>query len=199
MGYNTDIMRQSACLDVNPRMGEGQLTSIKVSLCEQNRLSISWYDSTYSVSDVSLNNNMTIGPRRLSSAVVPAYHLAFMFSELLHIIFVMTIYTDITYSFSVSNCPSVNSQLAAQVSLINFCKRIPMSTTFQDNIAFTFNFKFCLFLLVLRTWVLVLLNSAGDIHPNPGPMSSVSSISSATSSIGILASVFDSFSLSHHL
>ena len=174
-------MRQSACLDVNPIMGEGQLTSIEASLCEQSRLSISWYDSTYSVPDVSLNNNMTIGPRRLSSAVVPTYHLAFMFSGLLHITVVMTIYTDITYIFSVSNCPSVNSQL------INFCKRIPMSTTFQDNIALTFNFTFCLSLPVLRTWLLVLLMSSGDIHPNPGPMSAVSSISSSTSSTGLSA------------
>ena len=199
MGYNTDIMRQSACLDVNPLMREGQLTSIETLLCEQSRLSISWYDSTYSVPDASLNNNMTIGPSRLSSAVVPTYHLAFMFSGLLHIIVVMTIYTVITYSFSVSNCPSVNSQLAAQVSLINFCKRIPMSTTFQDNIAFTFNFTFCLSLLVLRTWLIVLLMSSGDINPNPGPMSSVSSISSSISPTGLSASVFDSFSLSHHL
>ena len=160
MGYNTDIMRQSACLDVNPIMRDGQLTSIKTSLCEQSRLSISWYDSTYSVLDASLNNNMTIEPSQLSSAVVPTYHLAFMFSGLLHISVVMTIYTDITYSFSVSNCPSVNSQLAAQVSLINFCKRIPMSTAFQDNIAFTFNFTFCLSLLLLRTWLLVLLMSS---------------------------------------
>ena len=139
---------------------------------------------------------MTIGPRRLSSAVVPTYHLSFMFSGLLHIIVVMTLHTDITYSFSVSNCLSVNSQLATQISLINFCKRIPMAKIFQDNIAFTFNFTFCLSLLVLRTWLFVLLMSSGDIHPNPGPMSSVSSISSSTS---LSASVFDSLSLSHHL
>ena len=180
-------------------MGEGQLTSIEASLCGQSRLSISSYGSTYSVPDVSLNNNMTIGPRRLSSAVVPTYHLSFMFSGLLHIIVVMTLHTDITYSFSVTNCLSVNSQLATQISLINFCKRIPMAKKIQDNIAFTFNFTFCLSLLVLRTWLFVLLMSSGDIHPNPGPMSSVSSISSSTSSTSLSASVFDSLSLSHHL
>ena len=135
---------------------------------------------------------MTIGPRRLSSAVVPTYHLSFMFSGLLHIIVVMTLHTDITYSFSVSNCLSVNSQLATQISLINFCKRIPMAKKFQDNIAFTFNFTFCLSLLVLRTWLFVLLMSSGDIHPNPGPMSSVSFISSSTSSTNLSTSVFDS-------
>ena len=79
-------------------LGEGQLTSIEASLCGQSRLSISSYGSTYSVPDVSLNNNMTIGPRRLSSAVVPTYHLSFMFSGLLHIIVVMTLHTDITHS-----------------------------------------------------------------------------------------------------
>ena len=142
-------------------LGEGHLTSTEASLCGQSRLSISSYGSTYSVPDVSLNNNMTIGPRRLSSAVVPTYHLTFMFSGLLHIIVVMTLHTEITYSFSVTNCLSVNSQLATQISLINFCKRIPMAKKFQDNIAFTFNFTFCLSLLVLRTWLFVLLMSSG--------------------------------------
>ena len=172
-------------------LGEGQLTSIEASLCGQSRLSTSSYESTYSVPDVSLNNNvnMAIGLRRLSSAVVPTYHLAFMFSGLLLTIVVMTIHTNITYSFSVSNCLSATSQLETQVSLIYFCKRIPMAKTFQDNIAFTFNFTFCLALFVLRTWILVLLMSSGYMRPNPGPMSSVSSISSSCSSTGLSASV----------
>ena len=115
--------------------------------------------------------------------MVITYHLTFIFSVLLHIIVVLTLHTDITYSFPVSNCLNANSQLATQVSLINFYKRIPRAKTFQDNIAFTFKFTFCLSLLVLRTWLLVLLMPSGDIRPNPGPMSSVSFISSSTSSI----------------
>ena len=41
--------------------------------------------------------------------------------------------------------------------------------------------------------------SSGDIHPNPGLMSSVSSFSSATLSSCISTSVFDSENLSHYL
>ena len=41
--------------------------------------------------------------------------------------------------------------------------------------------------------------SSGDIHPNPGPMSSVSSFSSSTLSTSLSASVFDSENLSHYL
>ena len=107
----------------------------------------------------------------------------------------LTLHTDITYSFPVSNCLSANSQLATQVILINFSRRIPRAKTFQDDITFTFQFTFCLALLVLRTWLLVLLMSSGDIHSGPGQMSPVSSISSSTSSIGLSASL----SLSRHL
>ena len=40
---------------------------------------------------------------------------------------------------------------------------------------------------------------SGDIHPNPEPMSSVSSFSSSTLSTSLSASVFDSENLSHYL
>ena len=74
-----------------------------------------------------------------------------------------------------------------------------LSTSHSVCLSVSLSLSLSLSLLVLRTWLLVLLMASGDIHPNPVPMSSVSSISSSSLSTGLSASVFDSLSLFHHL
>ena len=56
----------------------------------------------------------------------------------------------------------------------------------------------CSFTVMLIAWLSVLLLSAGDIHPNPGPSSSTSSVT--TSSVSSISSTFiHSLKLNHHL
>lgn len=55
-----------------------------------------------------------------------------------------------------------------------------------------------LFISVTLTWLGTILLMSGDIHPNPGPLST-SSISSATDSFSARSSVFNFSNLSNHL
>ena len=54
--------------------------------------------------------------------------------------------------------------------------------------------------LVFLTWLSILLQCSGDVHPIPGPLSSTSSSASIdTSSSNMSTDIFDTFNVSHNL
>ena len=58
-----------------------------------------------------------------------------------------------------------------------------------------------LILSVLVTWLFIVLEKAGDVHPNPGPLSSSSSLSLSSSSISnsLTGSISSNLNQFHHL
>lgn len=57
----------------------------------------------------------------------------------------------------------------------------------------------CFSCVVLETWLTVLLLCSGDVHPNPGPLSTSSGDSTKTSSSNMSSNIFSSLSLNHKL
>ena len=76
-------------------------------------------------------------------------------------------------------------------------KKLLVSNKQRLNVEFTYSIFLALCITVLATWFYVLILVSGDIHPNPGPVSSLSdSYDSSSSGIG---SIFGTSSLSFHL
>ena len=80
-------------------------------------------------------------------------------------------------------------------------KRLSISNTILENRKFSLMLFIILTLSVLVTWLCIFLVKAGDVHPNPGPSYSSSSLSSLSSSLssslaGSMSSYLNQF---HHL
>ena len=57
----------------------------------------------------------------------------------------------------------------------------------------------CFSFVAFATWLVLLLFSCGDVHPNPGPLSTSSSSSNFTSSSGMSNTLFSCLNLNHSL
>ena len=57
----------------------------------------------------------------------------------------------------------------------------------------------CFSFVAFATWLVLLLFSCGDVHPNPGPLSTSSSSSNFTSSSGMSNTLFSSLKFNHNL
>ena len=78
------------------------------------------------------------------------------------------------------------------------CKRIIKGQLFFANLLFTYKVTFYIFTIVTITWLSVLSLLAGDIRPNPGPLST-SSTSSIPDTSWTYSSVVNFSNLSNHL
>lgn len=78
-------------------------------------------------------------------------------------------------------------------------KAIIQAKSSQANADFIFNVALCFCIIVLATWLEMLLFRSGDVHPNPGPLSTSSSNSSNSSSSSMSNTLFSSLDLTHNL
>ena len=101
--------------------------------------------------------------------------------------------------FNAAPCFSVKLQIVKTTVLAyvssNYycCKRPAPGKGHISNCLFTNQLVILFLTILVTTWIVLLLQQSGDIHPNPGP-SSVSSDSSSTT-----ASLLNSIDLSNHL
>ena len=113
-------------------------------------------------------------------------------------LFVMYIYFRPDLTFALISSIQGDSCLAENIIFRRPCKRMIKGQVFIANQLFMCKVTFYIFPVVTITWFSILLLQAGDIHPNPGPLStsSASSISN-TSSTNISVIIFSN--LSNHL
>ena len=110
--------------------------------------------------------------------------------------FSITMQTILSYSFILQL--KQNEYVANNIINHNYCKNLTQGKNHEANAKFMLYVYICSFTVMLIAWLSVLLLSAGDIHPNPGPSSSISSVT--TSSISGISSTFiNSLNISHHL
>ena len=111
-------------------------------------------------------------------------------------LFSITMQTILSYSFILQL--KQNEYVANNIINHNNCKKLTKGKNHEANAKFMLYVYICSFTVMLIAWLSVLLLSAGDIHPNPGPSSSISSVT--TSSISGISSTFiNSLNISHHL
>ena len=91
-----------------------------------------------------------------------------------------------------------NSFKSAGISPFCFCKAIKPGISAENNALFSMHCFITLFVANITTWLFILLLCAGDIKPNPGPLSVASSSGSSFSS-NMSTDVFSHLNLNHNL
>ena len=107
---------------------------------------------------------------------------------------VMYIYFRPALTFAFISSIQGDSRLAENIIFMHPCKRMTKGQVFIANQLFMRKVTFYIFTVVSITWLSILLLQAGDIHPNTGPLSTLSASSiSDTSSTNLLVLNFSNF------
>ena len=132
-------------------------------------------------------------------AVLPTYRRMCKFIILIHFLALTVLYKNNTCTFSVLMLLRENEHLAHKLYMHRNRKKLTAGKPVQANADFIFNLGLCFSFVVFTTWLVLLLYSCGDVHPNPGPLSTSSTSSSYSSSSGMSNALFSSLDLSHNL
>ena len=118
--------------------------------------------------------------RRVVGVVMTRYSYCYGFSLLLHFLFFVSIFNNSVFLYSLKLNVLQSNNL---VSLIQYpIKRIKISKKMFDNYLYIRNLSGILFSVTFTLWLMLILKLSGDIHPNPGPNSFVSSDDDSASS-----------------
>ena len=109
---------------------------------------------------------------------------------------IMTPQTILSYSFILHL--KQNECVANNIISHNYCKKSAIGKNHEANAKFMSYVCICSFTVILIACFSVLLLSAGDIHPNPGPSSSTTSVTTSSLS-SIFSTLINSLNISHHL
>ena len=153
----------------------------------------------HSVSSSYINSYIITTPRKQNPCdVMPLYRRACTKNLSLHLIVMFALLPHVLYTYSLFLWVKENA--CKTTMMVPFCYRrcVYPSTRARNNASFTL---LCLILLSVSnvmTWSFILLLCAGDIQPNPGPLS-VSSSSDQSSSSNASNDIFSQLTLNHHL
>ena len=126
--------------------------------------------------------------------VMPKYRCTFTFTILFHLLLFMGLQTHDCSAYSVLRAIKYNEDLTRKTSqsCIN-------GKHYMSNVVFTNILVLLLITTSVATWTYSLLLCCGDIHPHPGPVSSISTLSIDRSMSNSSYSITDNLNLSHHL
>ena len=142
---------------------------------------------------------MTFAYGKNRVAVLPTYRRMCKFIILIHFLALTVLYKTNTCTFSVLMLLLENEHLAHKLYMHRNRKKLTAGKSLQANADFILNLGLCFSFVVFTTWLVLLLYSCGDVHPNPGPLSTSSTSSSYSSSSGMSNTIFSSLDLSHNL
>ena len=142
---------------------------------------------------------MTFAYGKNRVAVLPTYRRMCKFIILIHFLALTVLYKNNACTFSVLMLLRENEFLAHKLYMHRNRKRLIAGKSLQANADFIFNLGLYFSFVVFATWLVLLLYSCGDVHPNPGPLSTSSTSSSYSSSSGMSNTLFSSLDLSHNL
>ena len=132
-------------------------------------------------------------------AAIPTYRRVCKFAILIHILAMTVLYKNNTCIFSILIQLHESEVLAYKSCRNRIHKRLTPGKSSRVNACFIFNSKLCFAIVVFATWLNILLSNCGDIHPNPGPLSTSSSSSTCSSSSSMSNTLFSSLDLTHNL
>ncbi|MEW8191406.1 MAG: reverse transcriptase family protein [Candidatus Thiodiazotropha endolucinida] len=130
---------------------------------------------------------------------MPTYRHVCKFAILMHFLALTILYKNNACTFSVLMFLHDSEFLAHKLYNHGNCKRFIPGNTVRANTDFLFNLVIHFSFAVFVTWLALLLYSCGDVHPNPGPLSTASTSSNNSSSSGMSNILFSSLDLTHNL
>ena len=126
-------------------------------------------------------------------AVISSYRRMCKFAILMHFLALAVLYKNNTYTFSILIQLQESESLAYNLCWHRNCKRLIPGKSSQANIDFILNCILRFSFVVFATWLDILLSSSGDVHPNPGPLSTSSSSNTCSSFSSVSNNLFSSF------
>ena len=135
-----------------------------------------------------------------SGAIMRTYRCNFHFSLLINMTLLLSVIhiSEHVIFFKIHVQNSINK--ADKICIPqNMLKRLLVSGKMLENRKFSVKLLLILILSVLVTWLYIVLEKAGDVHPNPGPLSSSSSLSSSSLSNTLTGSISSNLNQFHHL
>ena len=134
------------------------------------------------------------------TVIMPSYRFSTKFKLTLHLIFFLNFVGNVLYSHSVLYDIIENSRLAKHIRTNGQHIIISPGKAMVNNFKFVKKSTQHFACLVSPTWLCILLLCSGDVHPNPGPLSSSpSSASINTSSSTMSTDILDALNVSHNL
>lgn len=127
---------------------------------------------------------------------MPSYCCMCKFSLLLHISIMLQLQRHTILGFSVLRSVQDNT-CTTLYTRQNRHKLLTWGRSYQTNLKFTKRLTMYFSITCFVTWLAVLLLLSGNVHLNPGPLSSAGSTS--LSSYSFADAVFDSLNLDYHL
>lgn len=129
-----------------------------------------WHDIIRFVSHSSMHSYIKIPRKQNLFDVMPLYRRACTFNLSLHLLVMLTLLPQLSYTFSLYSWIRTNS--SKTVGIIPLCYRryVEPGSGAKNNATFSMLCFILLFISNITTWLSVLLLCAGDINPNPGPL-----------------------------
>ena len=138
------------------------------------------------------------GKNRL--AVMPTYRRMCRFNIFVHLISLLAIHNYILITYSILMILQGSEYLAHIDCKLSHCrKKILLGKSTTANARFVSVIVTCFLVTEFAFWLIIILLCSGDVHPNPGPSSTLSSDSLSNSSSNMSATIFSSLNTSHNL
>ena len=162
----------------------------------------SWPDDSYFVLIISHSCNIILLTGKNRLIITPTYRRMCWFNVLLHLLFFLTVrYYLASYSILAILQESENLARKSCMHIYSSEAALPGKSTVA-NVRFVSVVVTCLYIIEFALWLNILLLCSGDVHPNPGPLTSLSSdsilSSSSTMSTTIFSSINTSLSFVHY-
>ncbi|MES9992837.1 MAG: reverse transcriptase domain-containing protein, partial [Candidatus Thiodiazotropha sp.] len=132
-------------------------------------------------------------------AVMPTYRRMCKFANLIHFLVLIVLYKNNIHTFSVLMILRESEFLAHKLCMHSNRKKLIPGKLSKANADFSFKITLCFSFAVFATWLILLLSCSGDIHPNPGPLSTSSSSSNLSFSSSMSNTLISSLDLTHNL
>ena len=133
-------------------------------------------------------------------AVMPTYRRMCRFNIFVHLISLLAIHNYILITYSILMILQGSEYLAHIDCRFSHCrKKILLGKSTIANARFVSVIVTCFLVTEFAFWLIIILLCSGDVHPNPGPSSTLSSDSLSSSSSNMSATIFSSLNTSHNL
>ena len=101
---------------------------------------------------------------------MPTYHRKCKLTLLIHFLAMKVLYRNNICTFSALMLLNESEFLAHNLYMYTNRKRAIPGKLAQASADFTSSLALCFSFVAFATWLVLLLFSCGDVHPNPGPL-----------------------------
>ena len=127
---------------------------------------------------------------------MPIYRRPCKFSCLLHLLLLLQFQFQIQHSYSALRIVRNSGKQAHQAVSHNY-QLVILGATHQKNVKLTIRISSSMLVISSATWLYIFLYCCDDVHPSPGPNSTISSESFTPSSPTTSNIILDSLNQNH--